>query len=61
MTKNEEKGKFGNRKRLAKSCFSEANEDSDSSSSNSEYSMEDRSLDNRMDGKEGKRNEISGF
>ena len=55
MTKNEEKGKFGNRKRLAKSCFSEANEDSDSSSSNSEYSMEDRSLDNRMDGKEEKK------
>ena len=58
MTKNEKRGKYG--KRLAKSCFSEANEDSDSSS-NSDYSMEDRSSDNRMDGKEGKQKEISGF
>ena len=51
MTKNDERGKFGNR--LAKSCFSEDNEDSDSSS-NSDYSMEDMSSVNRMDGKEGK-------
>ena len=51
MTKTDERRKFGNR--LAKSCFSEANEDSDSSS-NSDYSMEDRSSDNRMDGKEKK-------
>ena len=58
MTKNNEKGKYGNR--LAKSCFSETNEEGDSSS-NSDYSMEDRSLDNRMDGKEGKQKEISGF
>ena len=58
MTKNSEKGKYGSR--LAKSCFSETNEEGDSSS-NSDYSMEDRSLDNRMDGKEGKQKEISGF
>ena len=51
MTKSDDRGKNGNR--LAKSCFSEDNEDSDSSS-NSDYSMEDRSSDNRMDGKEGK-------
>ena len=53
MTKNDERRKNGNR--LAKSCFSEDNEDSDSSS-NSDYSMEVRSSDNRMDGKEGKHN-----
>lgn len=50
-----ERGKYGNR--LAKSCFSETNEGSDSSS-NSDYSMEDRSTDNRMDGKEGKQKDI---
>ena len=51
MTKSDDRGKNGNR--LAKSCFSEDNEDSDSSS-NSGYSMEVRSSNNRMDGKEGK-------
>ena len=48
-------GKFANR--LAKSCFSETNEDNDSSS-NSDNSMEDGSTDNRVDGKERKQNEI---